>query len=134
MFIHTTTEAQALPRNFPLPRIMHIISLVMSAILVLVGIHILMKEEEFKSELYVYWFFAIYLIIALLVKMVLVVHSDQPANRIILGFLVEFVFFLPIALNDWQADKQEFALAMLLTNVIRIVYYIMAVMKNSKLV
>lgn len=106
----------------------------MSAILVLVGIHILMKEEEFKYELYFYWFFAVYLIIALLVKMVLVVHSDQPANRIVLGFLIEFVFFLPIALNDWQADKQEFALAMLLTNVIRIVYYIMAVMKNSKLV
>lgn len=128
------TEEQTLPRNFPLPRVMHIIALVMSAILVLVGIHILMKEEEFKYELYFYWFFAIYLIIAMLVKMVLVVHSDQPAKSVVLGFLMEFVFFLPIALNDWQADKQEFALAMLLTNVVRIVYYIMAVMKNSKLV
>lgn len=128
------TEDQTVPRNFPLPRVMHIIALVMSAILVLVGIHILMKEEEFKYELYFYWFFAIYLIIAMLVKMVLVVHTDQPAKSVVLGFLMEFVFFLPIALNDWQADKQEFALAMLLTNVVRIVYYIMAVMKNSKLV
>jgi hypothetical protein len=113
---------------------MHIIALVMSAVLVLVGIHILMKEEEYKYELYFYWFFAVYLIIAMLVKMVLVVHSDQPAKSILLGFLIEFLFFLPIALNDWQTNKQEFALAMLLTNVVRIVYYIMAVMKNSKLV
>jgi hypothetical protein len=128
------TEEQPLPRNFPLSRVMHVISLVISAILILVGIHILMKEEEFKYELYFYWFFAVYLIIAMLVKMVMVVHSDQTAKNIALGFLIEFSFFLPIALSNWQTDKQDFALAMLLTNVVRVTYYIMAVMKNSKLV
>lgn len=128
------SEEQIVPRNFPLPRVMHIIALCMSAILVLVGIHILMKEEEYKYELYFYWFFAIYLIIAMLVKMVMVVHQDQPVKSIVLGFAIEFCFFLPIALNDWETNKQEFALAMLLTNAVRVAYYTMAVMKNSKLV
>jgi len=119
--------------NYPLTRILHIISLVLSAILVLVGIHILMKEEEYKYELYFYWFIAVYLMIAMVVKMFMVVKADLAAKKIVLGFLMEFCFFLPIALNDWTTDKQEFALAMLLTNVVRMVYYIFAVMKNSGL-
>lgn len=113
---------------------MHIVALVLSSILVLVGIHILTKEEEFEYELYFYWFIACYLIVAMLVKMVLVVSAQHETRNIIGGFLIEFIFFVPVALNDWQTDKMEFALAMLVTNVVRVVYYIMAVMKNSKLV
>ena len=128
------TEEQPIVNNYPLSRVMHIIALVMSAVLVLVGIHILMKEEEFKYELYFYWFIACYLIVAMLVKMVRVVFAGHETKNIVLGFLIEFSFFIPVALNDWQTDKMEFALAMLLTNVIRVVYYVMAVMKNSKLV
>lgn len=130
-----TTEEQApAERNYPLPRVMHIIALVMSSILVLVGIHILTKEEEFEYELYFYWFIACYLIVAMLVKMVMVVRSQHETKAIVLGFLIEFAFFVPIALNDWQTDKMEFALAMLVSNVVRVIYYVMAVMKNSKLV
>lgn len=113
---------------------MHIIALVLSSILVLVGIHILTKEEEFEYELYFYWFIACYLIVAMLVKMIMVVNAQHETNKIVRGFLIEFLFFVPIVLNDWQTDKMEFALAMLVTNVIRVIYYIMAVMKNSKLV
>lgn len=70
----------------------------------------------------------------MLTKMFMVVHSDHSTKNIIIGFLAEFVYFAPIVLNDWQTHKIEFALAMLLTNVIRTVYFSMAVMKNSKLV
>ena len=129
------TDQQNIPTAYPLPRIMHIVALALSVILILVGIHILMKEEEFEYELYFYWFIACYLIVAMLVKMIMVVHGQHETKNIIVGFIIEFSFFLPIVLNpDWQADKQEFALAMLLTNVVRTTYYIMAVMKNSKLV
>ncbi len=128
------TDEQTLPQSYPLSRIMHIIALVMSAILLLVGIHILMKEEEFEYELYFYWFIACYLIIAMLVKMIRVVHGDHETKNIVIGFLVEFTFFAPIVFSDWQTDKQDFALAMLVTNVVRTAYYIMAVMRNSKLV
>lgn len=129
------SNEQPIVRNYPLSRIMHIIALVMSAVLILVGIHILTKEEEFKMELYFYWFIACYLIIAMLVKMIMVVHAQHETKNIIVGFMIEFSFFLPIVLNpDWQNEKMEFALAMLLTNVVRTAYYIMAVMKNSRLV
>jgi hypothetical protein len=128
------TDEQTQPPAYPLSRIMHIIALVMSAILILVGIHILTKEEEFEYELYFYWFIACYLIVAMLVKMIRVVHGDHETRNIIVGFLIEFCFFLPIVLYDWQAEKPEFALAMLGTNVVRTIYYVMAVMKNSKLV
>jgi hypothetical protein len=129
------TEEVVLPNNYPLSRIMHIIALVMSSVLVLVGIHILMKEEEYEYELYFYWFIACYLIVAMLVKMVQVVFADHETKNIVLGFAIEFSFFLPIVLNpDWQNDKMEFALAMLITNVVRTIYYTMAVMKNSRLV
>lgn len=106
----------------------------MSAILILVGIHILTKEEEFENELYFYWFIACYLIVAMLVKMIHVVHGDHEAKNIVMGFLIEFSFFLPIVLSDWQTAKMEFALAMLATNVLRTIYYTMAVMKKSRLV
>lgn len=128
------SNEQPITRNYPLSRIMHIIALVMSAILILVGIHILTKEEEFEYELYFYWFIACYLIVAMLVKMIRVVHGDHETKNIVMGFLIEFCFFLPIVLSDWQTAKMEFALAMLLTNVVRTVYYTMAVMRNSKLV
>lgn len=128
------TDEQPIARNFPLSRIMHIVALVTSAVLVLVGIHILMKEEEFEYELYFYWFIACYLIIAMLTKMIMVVHSDHTMKSIVIGFLFEFSFFIPVALNNWQTEKEEFALAMLVTNVARTAYYTMAVMKNSKLV
>jgi hypothetical protein len=128
------TEEQPTISNYPLSRIMHIISLVLSAILVLVGIHILMQEEEFEYELYFYWFIACYLIIAMLTKMIMVVHAEHETKNIVIGFLIEFSFFAPIVLNDWQTDKINFALAMLVTNVVRTVYYTMAVMKNSRLV
>lgn len=128
------TDEHVIKGNYPLSRILHIISLVLSSILVLVGIHILMKEEEFEYELYIYWFAACYLIVAMLMKMIMVVRTQHETKNILIGFLVEFSFFLPIALNDWQTDKMEFALAMLLTNVLRTAYYVMAVMKNSKLV
>lgn len=129
------TNEQPIVKNYPLSRIMHIIALVMSAVLILVGIHILTKEEEFKMELYFYWFIACYLIIAMLVKMIMVVHAQHTTKNIIVGFIIEFSFFLPIVLYpDWQNEKMEFALAMLLTNVARTAYYIMAVMKNSRLV
>ncbi len=71
--------------------------------------------------------------LTMVLKMFMVVKSDFPARRILFGFLMEFLFFLPIALNDWTTHKQEFALAMLLTNVARLVYYIFAVMKKSGL-
>jgi len=119
--------------NYPLRRIMHIISLVLSAILVLVGIHIMMKEEEFEYELYFYWFIALFVMISMVMKMFMVVKTDLPAKKIILGFLVEFIFVLPIVLNDWTTHKQEFALAMFITNVARVTYYIFAVIKNSDL-
>lgn len=127
-------DEQPLPREYPLSRIMHIIALCMSAILILVGIHILTQEENFENELYFYWFIAIYVLAAMLVKMFMVVRADHSAKNIIVGFLMEFSFFLPVVLNDWQKDKMEFALAMLLTSTVRTVYYIMAVMKGSKLV
>ena len=126
-------EEQEIVNNYPLRRIMHIISLVLSAILVLVGIHIMMKEEEFEYELYFYWFIAVYVMISMVMKMFMVVKSDLPSKKIILGFLVEFAFFLPIALNDWTTHKQEFALAMFITNIARVTYYIFGVMKNSDL-
>lgn len=128
------SESPSIERNYPLTRIMHIIALVLSSILMLVGIHILMKEEEFEFELYFYWFIACYVIVAMLVKMFLIVKGDHETKHIVLGFLIEFSFFLPIWLSDWQTDKMDFALAMLLTNMVRVAYYIMAVMKNSKLV
>lgn len=129
-------DEQPIPqeRDYPLSRIMHIIALCLSAILVLVGIHILMQEEEYKYELYFYWFIAVYVILAMLTKMFMVVNSDHTTKNIIIGFLAEFIFFIPIVLNDWATHKLEFALAMLLTNVIRTIYFILAVMKNSKLV
>jgi hypothetical protein len=128
------SSERTLPQTYPLLRIMHIIALVMSAILILVGIHILTKEEEFKAELYFYWFIACYLIGAMLVKMIKVVHGEHETKNIIIGFLIEFSFFLPIVLSDWQTEKMDFALAMLLTNVVRTVYYTMAVMRNSRLI
>lgn len=127
-------EEQPIERNYPLSRILHVGSLATSAILVLVGIHILLKEEEYKYELYFYWFIAIYVIISMLTKMFLVVKSDLPAKKILLGFVMEFGFFLPIVLNDWATHKQEFALAMFLVCVARLIYYIVAVMKKSGLV
>jgi hypothetical protein len=134
IFRNPMSEEQPIAKNYPLSRIMHIIALVLSSILILVGIHILTKEEEFEYELYFYWFIACYVIVAMLVKMIMVVHGQHETKNIIIGFLVEFSFFVPIALNDWQTDKMEFTLAMLLTNVVRTAYYVMAVMKNSKLV
>lgn len=128
------SNEQPISSNYPLSRIMHIIALVMSAILVLVGIHILTKEEEFEYELYFYWFIACYLIVAMLVKMIRVVQGDHETKNIVMGFLIEFSFFLPIVLYDWQTAKMEFTLAMLATNVLRTIYYIIAVMKKSRLV
>lgn len=128
------TDEQPIAQNYPLSRILHIIALVTSAILILVGIHVLTKEEEFKYELYLYWFTAMYVICEMLIKMFLVVHSDHTTKNIVIGFIMEFLFFLPIALNDWTTHKQEFALSMLLVSVARTIYYTMAVMKNSKLV
>lgn len=127
-------DEQPIPREYPVSRIMHIISLCLSAILILVGIHILTQEENFENELYFYWFIALYVLAEMVVKMFMVVHADHSAKNIIIGFLLEFSFFLPVVLNDWQKDKMEFALAMLLTSVLRTVYYIMAVMKGSRLV
>lgn len=128
------TEEQPIERNYPFPRILHIITVSLSALLVLVGIHILMQEENFKYELYFYWFISVYVILAMLTKMFLVVHTDQTAKNIVIGFLMEFLFFLPVALNDWQTDKMEFAWAMLITNAVRTAYFGIAVMKNSQLV
>lgn len=112
---------------------MHIVSLILSALLVILGIHILMQEDEFKNELYLYWFISVYVMIAMVTKMFMVVKSDLVAKKIVLAFLVEFCFFLPIALSDWTTHKQEFALAMFITNIARVTYYIFAVMKNSGL-
>lgn len=127
-------EEPPVESNYPLSRLLHIGSLVTSVILVLVGIHILLKEEEYKYELYFYWFIAVYVMITMLIKMFLVVKSDLPAKKILFGFLMEFGFFLPIALNDWTTHKQEFALSMFLVCVARLIYYILAVMKKSGLV
>ena len=128
-------EEESIPGEYPLSRVMHIIALVLSAVLLLVGIHILMQEEQYENELYFYWFISIYITIAMLVKMFMVVHGDHSARSVVVGFLMEFCFFLPIVLNpDWQSAKMEFALAMLITSVIRTAYYTMAVMKNSQLV
>lgn len=127
-------EEQPVERNYPFTRIVHVITLSLSAVLVLVGIHILMQEENLKSELYLYWFISIYVILAMVTKMFIVVRSDQTAKNVIIGFLMEFLFFLPVALNDWQADRFEFAWAMLITNAIRTAYFAMAVMKDSQLV
>ena len=120
--------------NYPLSRIMHVLALIFSIILILVGIHILIQEEDLKYELYLYWFIAIYVMSAMVVKMFMVVRADHSTKRIVLGFAAEFLYFLPVVLNDWQRDKFEFALAMLITSVVRLTYYIFAVMKNSQLV
>lgn len=127
-------DEQPIAPNYPLTRILHIITLSLSALMVLVGIHILTDEDNFESELNLYWFIAIYVIAAMLIKMFLVVKSDQTTKNIVIGFLMEFLFFLPVALNDYRTHMEEFTLAMLLTNVARTTYFTMAVMKNSKLV
>jgi hypothetical protein len=127
-------DEQPIASNYPLTRILHIITLSLSALMVLVGIHILTDEDNFESELNLYWFIAMYVIAAMLIKMFLVIKSDQTTKNIVVGFLMEFLFFLPIALNDYRTHMEEFTLAMLLTNVARTAYFTMAVMKNSKLV
>lgn len=101
--------------------------------MVILGIHIMMGEDAFKNELYFYWFIAIYVMISMIVKMFMVVKSDLVAKKVILAFLVEFAYFLPIVLNDWTTHKQEFALAMFITNIARVTYYIFAVTKDSDL-
>ncbi|MCK6639204.1 MAG: hypothetical protein L6Q81_03895 [Bacteroidia bacterium] len=122
------------PSAYPPSRIMNIISLVLSCILMLVGIHVLTGEENFKNEHYFYIFIALYLMAQMLVKMVMIVKSDLTVRKIILAFLVELSLYLPLLMHDWETDKTDFALIMLLTNTARAAYYTFGVMKDSELV
>lgn len=100
----------------------------------LVGIHVLTGEENFKNEHYFFICIALYLMLQMLVKMVMIVKSDLTVRKIILGFAVEFSLYLPLMMHNWETDKTGFALIMLLTNTARATYYTFGVMKDSELV
>lgn len=121
-------------KAYPPSRIMNIISLVLSCILMLVGIHVLTGEENFKNEHYFFICIALYLMLQMLVKMVMIVKSDLTVRKIILAFAVEFSLYLPLMMHNWETDKTGFALIMLLTNTARATYYTFGVMKDSELV
>jgi hypothetical protein len=127
------SEAPA-PKAYPPSRIMNIISLVLSCILMLVGIHVLTGEENFRNEHYFYICIALYLMLQMLVKMVMIVKSDLTIRKIIFAFAVEFSLYLPLMMHNWDTDKTDFALSMLLTNTARAAYYTFGVMKDSELV
>lgn len=127
-------KAPAVKNAYPPSRVMNIISLVLSAILMLVGIHVLTGEENFKNEHYFYICIALYLMLQMLVKMVMIVKSELTMRKIVLAFLVEFSLYLPLLMHDWNTHKTDFALIMLLTNTGRAAYYTFGVMKDSELV
>jgi hypothetical protein len=128
-----STEVR-IPSAYPPSRVMNIISLVLSCILMLVGIHILTGEENFRNEHYFYTCIALYLMVQMLVKMILIVKSELTVRKIIFAFLVEFSLYLPLMMHDWNTEKFDFALIMLLSNAARATYYTFGVMKDSELV
>lgn len=123
-----------IPNAYPPSRVMNIISLVLSCVLMLVGIHVLTGEENFKNEHYFYLCIALYLMVQMLVKMILIVKSELTVRKIILAFIVEFSLYLPLMMHDWETHKTDFALIMLLSNTARATYYTFGVMKDSELV
>lgn len=123
-----------IPNAYPPSRVMNIISLVLSCVLMLVGIHVLTGEENFRNEHYFYICIALFLMVQMLVKMILIVKSELTVRKIVLAFLVEFSLYLPLMMHDWDTEKTDFALIMLLSNTARATYYTFGVMKDSELV